>query len=119
MGKKRVVKRRKKRKVSLDDLTEEQIQELLDQYQAKHRQIQYDLEMPKENVRADDLEPPVQEKRTWRGASRRPRRILRDADVEAIRDRYAKGGITLQQLADQYGVSLGYVWQITKSRVRR
>ncbi len=89
------MKRRTKRKVSLDDLTEEQIQELLDQSQVKHLQT-----------------PQIKE-------SRRPRRILDDTDVEAIRDRYAEGGITLQQLADQYGVSLGYVWQITKSRVRK
>ncbi len=89
------MKKRTKRKVSLDDLTEEQIQELLGQWQVK-------------NVRM----PQIKE-------SRRPRRILDDADVEAIRDRYAEGGITLQQLADQYGVSLGYVWQITKSRVRK
>ncbi len=89
------MKKRTKRKVSLDDLTEEQKKELLDQYQAKHARM-----------------PQIKE-------SRRPRRILDDADVEAIRDRYAEGGITLQQLADQYGVSLGYVWQITQSRVRK
>ena len=89
------MKKHRGRKVSLDDLTEEQIQELLDQVQVKH------LRMPQ-----------IKE-------SRRPRRILDDTDVRAIRDRYAKGGITLQQLADQYGVSLGYVWQITKSRVRK
>ncbi len=89
------MKKRRKRKVSLDDLTEEQIKELLDQFQAKHLHT-----------------PQIKE-------SRRPRRILDDADVKAIRDRYAEGAITLQQLADQYGVSLGYVWQITKSRVRK
>ena len=89
------MKKRTKPKVSLDDLTEEQIQELLDQVQVKHLQV-----------------PQIKE-------PRRPRRILDDADVEAIRNRYAEGGITLQQLADQYGVSLGYVWQITKSRVRK
>ncbi len=101
------MKKRRKRKVSLDDLTEEQIQELLDQYQAKHTQIQRHLEMPEIIKRS--LMPQIKE-------SRRPRKILDDADVEAIRKRYAEGGITLQQLADQYGVSLGYVWQITKSR---
>ena len=89
------MKKLTKRKVSLDDLTEEQIQELLDQVEVRHL---HTLQIKE---------------------SRRPRRILDDADVEAIRDRYAEGGITLQQLADQYGVSLGYVWQITKSRVRK
>ncbi len=89
------MKKRKKRKVSIDDLTEEQKQELLDQFQAKHTQM-----------------PQIKE-------SRRPRKVLDDADVEAIRNRYAEGAITLQQLADQYGVSLGYVWQITTSRVRK
>ncbi len=89
------MKKRTKRKVSLDDLTEEQKQELLDQFQLKYVQT-----------------PQIKE-------SRRPRKVLDDADVEAMRNRYAEGGITLQQLADQYGVSLGYVWQITKSRVRK
>ena len=92
------MKKPRQGKLSLDDLTEEQIQELLDQFQAKH------LQMPQ--IKA------VKE-------PRRPRKVLDDTDVEAIRDRYAEGGITLQQLADQYGVSLGYVWQITKSRVRK
>ncbi len=90
------MKKRTKRKVSLDDLTEEQIQELRDQLEIKRH-----LEIAE-----------IKE-------SRRPRKVLDDADVEAIRKRYANGGITLQQLADQYGVSLGYVWQITKSRVRK
>ena len=94
------MKKRKKRKVSLDVLTEEQKKELLDQWQLKKWQVK------------DVAEPQIKE-------SRRPRRILDDADVGAIRNRYAEGGITLQQLADQYGVSLGYVWQITKSRVRK
>ncbi len=89
------MKKPRQGKLSLDDLTEEQIQELLDQFQAKHLQM-----------------PQIKE-------PRRPRKVLDDTDVEAIRDRYAEGGITLQQLADQYGVSLGYVWQITKSRVRK
>ncbi len=92
------MKKRRTRKVSLDDLTEEQIQELLDQYQVKY--------MREPQIKA------VKE-------PRRPRKVLDDTDVEAIRDRYAEGGITLQQLADQYGVSLGYVWQITKARVRK
>ncbi len=98
------MKKRRKRKVSLDDLTEEQIQELLDQLEVKrHFEI---AEIKESRIRE------IKE-------SRRPRKVLDDADVEAIRGRYAEGGITLQQLADQYGVSLGYVWQITKSRVRK
>ncbi len=97
------MKKRRTRKVSLDDLTEEQIQELLDQFQAKHSQML--------QIKALQM-PQIKE-------PRRPRKVLDDTDVEAIRDRYAEGGITLQQLADQYGVSLGYVWQITKSRVRK
>ncbi len=98
------MKKRRKRKVSLDDLTEEQIQELLDQLEVKrHLEI---AEIKKSPIRQ------IKE-------SRRPRKVLDDTDVEAIRDRYAEGGITLQQLADQYGVSLGYVWQITKARVRK
>ena len=92
------MKKPRQGKLSLDDLTEEQIQELLDQYQVKY--------MREPQIKA------VKE-------PRRPRKVLDDTDVEAIRDRYAEGGITLQQLADQYGVSLGYVWQITKSRVRK
>ncbi len=92
------MKKPRQGKLSLDDLTEEQIQELLDQFQAKHSQM----------LQIKAVKEP-----------RRPRKVLDDTDVEAIRDRYAEGGITLQQLADQYGVSLGYVWQITKSRVRK
>ncbi len=98
------MKKRRKRKVSLDDLTEEQIQELLDQLEVK-RYLEI-AEIKESRI------PQIKE-------SRRPRKVLDDADVEAIRKRYANGGITLQQLADQYGVSLGYVWQITKARVRK
>ena len=105
------MKKRTKRKVSLDDLTEEQIQELLDQYQAKQLDQYQAKHSQMRQIKAFEI-PQIKE-------SRRPRKVLDDADVEAIRKRYAEGGITLQQLADQYGVSLGYVWQITKARVRK
>lgn len=41
---------------------------------------------------------------------------LTDDSVRAIRSEYADGGVTLQQLADRYGVSFGLIGHVVKRR---
>lgn len=44
---------------------------------------------------------------------------LSDQDVEDIRQTYARGGVTMQDLADRYHLSNGYVCQIIHRNKRR
>ncbi len=47
-----------------------------------------------------------------------PQHKLTDVQVDEIRTRYANGGITMQALADQFGVGLAQIWRIVRLKER-
>jgi transcriptional regulator with XRE-family HTH domain len=114
--------------LALADLTDEQIEMLLAlAEQLEARPLPSEKHMIEQSL--PDQERLVFNKYMKEGAevgdsyrkvptSRRSRRFLSDVQVDEIRSRYAKGGVTLAELAAEYGVTQGYVWRIVKGRAR-
>lgn len=67
--------------------------------------------------RLDNNTDMAQKQRTANG-ERRPQVKLTDAQVDAIRSRYAQGGVSQQALADQYGVSRPNISMIVNGKRR-
>jgi hypothetical protein len=71
------------------------------------------LGTPKDNLR--DM---VEKGRSLSG-ERNPNAKLTATDAAEIRRRYAAGGITQRELAEEYGVVEGCVWNVIHNRVHR
>jgi hypothetical protein len=132
------MKKRKKRRVLTDqeidkllvlaDLTDDQIDMLLtlaEQLEARSLPLEkHGLEqsLPEQGRlvfnRYMKEDAQVGNARAMVPATRRSRRFLSDEQMDTIRSRYAKGGVTLAELAAEYGVTQGYVWRIVKGRAR-
>jgi hypothetical protein len=68
-------------------------------------------------TQADNIADAIARDRMAR-AERHPGHKLTEADVAAIRDAYAKGGVLHRQLAQQYGVSRPHISAIIRGEER-
>lgn len=48
-----------------------------------------------------------------------PRAVLRESDVLSIRARYASGGVSLQEIANEYGISKQSIWRAIRGKAWR